>query len=158
MKEVQKQIGAIEQGIAQILAALNKPTPIVISATTPQSAQIEPDTCASLAPSGRSSQSNNYYKRKFKDALVFDNNEGYITYLAWKQQVIDIFGEYPEHFPTKHSYICYIFNRIRGTANKHLYPYYTSEKENRNLYTTYPEMLATLDLHVTLGTNIGSLR
>jgi hypothetical protein len=145
VKDVQKQMGALELGMAQILAALNKPTPPVTSATPSQFAQVVPDTRASPAPSGGSSQSNDHYKRKFKDAPVFDNNEGDITYLAWKQQVIDIFEEYPEHFPTQRSHMRYLFNRTRGTANKHLYPRYTSEEDNQNPYTTYQEILATLD-------------
>ena len=36
VKEVQKQMSALEQGMAQILAALSKPTPDVQSATPPQ--------------------------------------------------------------------------------------------------------------------------
>ena len=83
VKEVQKQMSALEQGMAQILAALNKPTPTVPSATPPQFAQVEPDTRASPTPSMDSSSQLNYnYKPKKKDPLKFDNNDGEVQYKA----------------------------------------------------------------------------
>ena len=84
VKEVQKQMSALELGMAQILAALNKPTPAAASANTPsQFAPVVPDTRASPAPSsGSSSQSNYNYKPKKKDPPDFANNDGEIQYKA----------------------------------------------------------------------------
>jgi hypothetical protein len=146
VKEVQKQMSALEQGMAQILAALNKPTPTVPSATPPQFAQVEPDTRASPTPSRDSSSQPNYnYKPKKKDPLKFDNNDGEVQYKAWKEQILDKFEEDAPQFGSTRSYMSYIFNCTKGDAQKHLYPRYTRDKRNQNPFSSYEDMLDTLD-------------
>jgi hypothetical protein len=147
VKEVQKQMSALELGMAQILAALNKPTPTAASATTPsQFAPVVPDTRASPAPSsGSSSQSNYNYKPKKKDPPDFANNDGEIQYKAWKEQILDKFEEDAPQFTSARSYMSYLFNCTKGDAQKHLYPRYTRDKRNQNPFTSYEDMLDTLD-------------
>jgi hypothetical protein len=147
VKEVQKQMSALELGMAQILAALNKPTPAAASATTPsQFAPVVPDTRASPAPSsGSSLQSNHNYKPKKKDPPDFVNNDGEIQYKAWKEQILDKFEEDAPQFTSARSYMSYLFNCTKGDAQKHLYPRYTRDKRNQNPFTSYEDMLDTLD-------------
>ena len=140
-------MSALKLGIAQILAALNKPTPATASATTPsQFAPVVPDTRASPAPSsGSSSQSNHNYKPKKKDPPDFVNNDGEIQYKAWKEQILDKFEEDAPQFTSARSYMSYLFNCTKGDAQKHLYPRYTRDKRNQNPFTSYEDMLDTLD-------------
>ena len=39
----------------------------------------------------------------------------------------------------------YLFNCTKGDAQKHLYPRYTRDKRNQNPFTSYEDMLDTLD-------------
>jgi hypothetical protein len=146
--KMQKQMDALEQGMAQILAALNRPASQPLSqtaqASTPlQDVQIDPSPRASPSPS---TQPNYGYKPKKKDPPEFDNNDGPIQYKAWKEQILDKFEEDEPQFSTPRSYMSYVFNRTTGDANKHLFPRYTRDKKNRNPYTSYQEMFETLDI------------
>jgi hypothetical protein len=98
----------------------------------------------SLGPSV-SSQGNSNYKPKTKDPARFENNQGTIKYTAWKEQILDKFEIDREQFLTERAFMSYIFNRTEGEANDHLFPRYTRDADNANPFTTYREMLATLD-------------
>ena len=99
----------------------------------------------SVAPSG-SSQGNPNYRAKARDPLRFTDNEtGEIQYPAWKELVLDKFDTDHEQFPTVRSLMSYIFNHTGGDAQKHLYPRYNRNANNADPYTSYHEMLVTLD-------------
>jgi hypothetical protein len=99
---------------------------------------------ASAAPSG-SSQGNPNYRAKARDPLRFTDKDGEIKYTAWKELVLDKFEIDQEQFPTVRSLMSYVFNHTGGEAQDHLYPRYNRNANNADPYTSYHEMLVTLD-------------
>jgi hypothetical protein len=98
----------------------------------------------SVAPSG-SSQGNPHYRPKGTDPLRFTDKDGKIKYTAWKELVLDKFDIDHEQFPTVRSLMSYVFNHTGGEAQDHLYPQYNRNADNADPYTSYHEMLVTLD-------------
>jgi hypothetical protein len=98
----------------------------------------------SVAPSG-SSQGNPHYRPKGTDPLRFTDKDGKIKYTAWKELVLDKFDINHEQFPTVRSLMSYVFNHTGGEAQDHLYPRYNRNADNADPYTSYHEMLVTLD-------------
>jgi hypothetical protein len=98
----------------------------------------------SVAPSS-SSQGNPNYRAKARDPLRFTDNDGEIEYTAWKELVLDKFEIDQEQFLTARSLMSYVFNHTGSEAQKHLYPRYSRNANNADPYTSYHEMLVTLD-------------
>jgi hypothetical protein len=127
------------------LPTANQPNP-----ATERMASIDPVLERGSAGLGRDSpglsfSSNSNYKPKAKDPARFENNQGTIKYTAWKEQILDKFEIDREQFPTERAFMSYIFNRTEGEANDHLFPRYTRDPDNTDPFTSYEEMLATLD-------------
>ena len=99
----------------------------------------------SRQPSSTPSEPSINYKPRMRNPPEFSDNDGDMTYEAWKQQVLDKVEEDAPQFPTERSLMRYLFNLTKGDANKYLFPRYQNSPNNTDPFTTFQEMLTTLD-------------
>ena len=113
-ENTQAQLAALNQGIQGLLNR-TQDNPVPADATTP-SQTVNPELERESPAPSSGSQYHSNYKPKAKDPLRFDNNQGVIKYLYWKEQILDKFEVDCEQFSTDCAFMSYVFNQTEGKA------------------------------------------
>lgn len=85
------------------------------------------------------------YRAKATDPIPFSTNKGTIQYRAWKILLLAKFRTDHAQFDSEYARMAYLFSHTEGEAQEHLFPRFDESPANITPYTSYQEMLDTLD-------------